>query len=170
MADFPRGNHRNWCGSHVNDSSPYTVQLSCHSTVVSVMDSLVEDDTLMEEILSFCDFDGAIAVGKTCHRLKLRSDAALDEWAGVAAARRDPNCNGDPRGIASRFIAEFDNNDMRCAYLGSLRRGCIREEFGSKESLIEYALNRHRDHLSSYLLVDKQIVKFDNLGIHIKYT
>lgn len=112
---------------------------------------IVEDDALLGEILSFCDFHGAIAVGGTCSRLKCLSDAALDKWAGLASTRQKPGKLGGyphPHDIASRFITDFKPKEM-WVYSAWLKRGW--DGCHSKRSLIEYALKRHGEELASYL-------------------
>ena len=94
----------------------------------------IEDDQLLtNELLSFCDFNSAVSLGRTCRRLKRCSDAALDNWADVAASRIDDE--SDDRTIAGGYYDDCDGVNIS----GELRRGWT-NTFRSRGSLIEEAL------------------------------
>ena len=105
------------------------------------------DNDVVEELLSFCDFDSAILVGRTCRRLQRCSDAALDQWADIAASHRQDETRDNYEGlavgveIAERTIADYENveDSAESNTTGSLRRDWT-NGFRSKVSLIEEAL------------------------------
>ena len=49
------------------------------------------DNGLMKELLTFCDFQSIVSVGKTCHCLKELADGALDLCADLAFETRELN-------------------------------------------------------------------------------
>ena len=106
----------------------------------------IEDEQLLTELLSYCDFCSAVAAGQTCSRLKRCSDAALGKWADVAASRVD----GDqyPRFIHGssdtdeQIIADAHYQDEYIYKLGEMRRGWTEDMFSSRASLIDEALTQ----------------------------
>jgi hypothetical protein len=86
----------------------------------------IEDDELLKELLSFCDFRSAVMVGRTCKRLKNLSDSALDRGVDTALAR-----------LPFEYENVDDNNEAG-AY-ANLRRGWS-NKYRSRVALIETAI------------------------------
>jgi hypothetical protein len=95
----------------------------------------IEDNQLLTELISFCDFNSAVSQGRTCHRLKRCSDAALDNMADVAASRVYNNRDDNDKTIAGGSYENYDELGI----CGELRRGWT-NTFRSRVSLIEEAL------------------------------
>ena len=68
-----------------------------------------------------CDFTSAILVGRTCRRLKRCSDAALDQWADIAASRRDQTRDNYDASAILHLPLEEDGPNFHSLYWAESR-------------------------------------------------
>ena len=123
---------------------------------------LIEDDQLItNQLLSFCDFYSAVAVGRTCHRLKRCSDEALDNWA-VIAASRDVDGDGEIPIAVGHF--HYSDDSETTSMKGELSWWWSVEEhqntFTSKEAA-DYILGAIRQMKSGEMGVEHELDESD---------
>jgi hypothetical protein len=90
----------------------------------SKFDERIEDDEVLEGLLSFCDFRSAVTVGRTCRRINNLSNSALDHGVDTALAR-----------------LPFDYDNIESGSDAILRSGWS-NDYRSRVALIETALTR----------------------------
>lgn len=94
-------------------------------TMTSIFDH-IDDDAIIKEILSFCEFRSVARVGQTCRRLRGLSDTTLDDMAVSAIANLPHEC-------------EWSSSDGGSSIYGTLERGW-KTDYRSKASLINAAV------------------------------
>ena len=70
----------------------------------------VEDDALIEHVVSFCDFHSAIAIGKTCKRFKRISDDCLDHVVASIVKRSSYDASA---GMGARVQTELSLRNLK---------------------------------------------------------
>ena len=86
----------------------------------------IEDDEVVKELFSFCEFRDAASAGRTCQRLKRLADATLDGWVDTTLAHLPLNC-------------ECDFNDGQSSTEVTLKRGWS-EQYRSRTALVDTAI------------------------------
>ena len=95
------------------------------------------DHSLMEELLTFCDFHSIISVGKTCHCLKERADGDLDKCANLAFETRELNRSPNFDSLSKEAKARMKDVIVDCFIIENTQESGI-------ESLIRYGwTNNH---------------------------
>lgn len=86
----------------------------------------IDDDAIIKEILSFCEFRSVARLGQTCRRLRGLSDTTMDDMAVSALANLPHEC-------------EWASSDGGSSIYGTLERGW-KADYRSKASLINTAV------------------------------
>ena len=74
-----------------------------------ILGQIGDDQIVVKQLLSYCDFNSIVAVGQTCRQLKHCSDEILDNMADIVISHKIDNqhivyANSDDKTIAGGIM------------------------------------------------------------------